>query len=420
MRARGAEEGLPLSTWDMPVKPQTDHATLLRRRNVSVVLRTVLTDGPLPRVEIVESTSLSGGSVTRITSELMREGIVRQLPGASGGRQGAPRVPLELCAEDFLALGVHLGQRRANVGLVDLRGRVLDRHAARYDDTDPRRVVDQAAGAARELLERQSRAARLVGTGLSVGGWVDTDRGVVVENPGLGWREVPLRELAASQFPASVAVDGTYQALARAQLIFDVAPRPRDFLLLFLGNVIGAGIVVDGKIQDGARAAAGNVAHLPVSGKGEPCPECGRRNCLLAVAGDRAVLDGAVRLGLLSPDASDEQLLEFVANDRDPGMTRILHARARAVGEVVTMLVDILDPEQVMLADPMLDVPDYMRILKATAAKRRPGSVASERLVRVSTEPVVPAATGALDTFYEDPLTGAANSRTLGKSSVRT
>lgn len=350
----------------------------------------------------------------------MREGIVRQLPGASGGRQGAPRVPLELCAEDFLALGVHIGQRRANVGLVDLRGRVVDRHAARYDDTEPRRVVDQAAGAARELLERQSRAALLVGTGLSVGGWVDTGRGMVVDNPGLGWREVPLRELAATQFPHPVAVDGTYQALARAQLVFDVAPRSRNFILLFLGNVIGAAIVIDGQIQDGARAAAGNVAHLPVSVKGEPCRECGRRNCLLAVASDRAVLDGAVRLGLLSLDASDEQLLEFAANVRDSGMTGILHARARAVGEVAAMLVDILDPEHVMLADSLLDVSDYTRILKATAARRGSGGLPSDCLVQVSTEPVVPAATGALDAFYSDPLTGAATSRDLGRALIAT
>lgn len=350
----------------------------------------------------------------------MREGIVRQLPGASGGRQGAPRVPLELCAEDFLALGVHFGQRRANVGLVDLRGRVVDRHAARYDETEPRRVVDQAAGAARELLQRQSRAALLVGTGLSVGGWVDTDRGMVVDNPGLGWRELPLRELAATLFPHPVAVDSTYQALARAQLVFGVTPRSRNFLLLFLGNVIGAAIVIDGEIQDGARAAAGNVAHLPVSVRGETCRECGRRNCLLAVASDRAVLDGAVRLGLLSHDASDERLLKFAANVRDPGMTRVLHARAGAVGEAVAMLVDILDPEQVMLADPLLDLPDYTRVLKATAARRGSGGLASERLVQVSTEPVVPAATGALDVFYADPLTGAAKSRELGPPSIAT
>lgn len=314
-------------------------------------------------------------------------------------------MPIDIRADGFVALGVHLGQRRANLGLVDLRGTVIARAEFRYKSTQPHSVMSGVARTAQALLDRSPEGARFIGTGIAVGGHVDPGTGIAVHNPGLGWTNVPLRDaLVERGLPGPTFVQSTWRGLAQTELLLGRTCKAQDFLLLFVGNLIGAAIVIDGKIHTGSRSAAGDIAHIAVSQRGRPCPECRQRNCLVTVAGDQAVLHRAAEDGLLPPDASDDQLAEFVATTTSSTQRRLLRPRARAIGEVVASMIDVLDPETVILADPMYEVPGYRQDLFAGASRRRPTDLASSRLLHVAPDAVLPAAIAALDAFYDDPL----------------
>ncbi|MGH3628486.1 MAG: ROK family protein, partial [Sciscionella sp.] len=363
--------------------------------------------GPLPRVEIAELTALSSASVTRLTAELIDAGVLRQLGGLSGGRRGAPRMPVDIRTEGFVGLGVHLGQRRANLGLVNLRGDVIERAEFRYKSTQSRAVVTGATRCAQALLDRLPEGARFIGTGIAIGGHVDPSADLAVDNTGLGWADVPLKDLAQRGLPGPVYVQSTWWGLAQTELLLGRTLRSRDFVLLFVGNLIGGAIVIDGKIHTGAHSAAGDIAHLAVSQRGRRCAECRQQNCFVTVAGDQAVLHRAAEDGLLPPDASDEQLAQLVTTTTTSTQRRLLRPRARAIGEVVASLVDILDPETLILADPMYEVPGYRQDLTAGAARRRRNGLDPSRLVHVAPDAVLPAAITALDAFYDDPLAWA-------------
>lgn len=314
-------------------------------------------------------------------------------------------MPIDIRAEGFVALGVHLGQRRANLGLVDLRGTVIARAELRYKSTQPHSVVTGVTRCAQALLDRSPEGARFIGSGVAVGGQVDPSAGLAVRNTGLGWADVPLREhLAQRGLPGPIFVQSTWRGLAQTELLLGRTCRSHDFLLLFVGNLIGAAIVIDGKIQTGAHSAAGDIAHLAVSQRGHPCPECRQHNCLVTVAGDQAVLHRAAEKSLLPADASDEQLTEFVATTTSSTQRHLLRPRARAIGEVVASLVDVLDPETVILADPMYEIPGYRQDLFAGASRRRQNDLDPSRLLHVAPDAVLPAAIAALDAFYDDPL----------------
>lgn len=221
---------------------------------------------------------------------------------------------------------------------------------------------------------------------------------------GLGWVNVPLRELTQRDLPGPVFVESTWRGLAQTELLLGRTTLSRDFLLLFVGNVIGAAIVINGKIHAGVHSAAGDIAHLAVSQRGGRCAECHQQNCFLTVASDQAVLDRAAADGLLPPDASDEQLVDFLATAATSTQRRLLRPRARAIGEVAASLVDILDPEAVILADPMYMAHGYHQDLSAGAARRRRNGLEPGLLLHTVPDAVLPAATNALNTFYDDPL----------------
>jgi predicted NBD/HSP70 family sugar kinase len=364
----------------------------------------VISHGPLPRVEIAEHTALSGATVTRITAELIDAGVLQQLGGVPAGRQGAPRMPIDIRAEGFVGLGVHLGQRRANLGLVDLRGNVIKRGEFRYKSTKPRSVMAGVTKCARALLDRAPEGAQFIGTGIAIGGHVDSHAGLAVENTGLGWADVPLKDMAQRSLPDPVFVQSTWRGLAQTELMLGRTHRSRDFVLLFVGNLIGGAIVIDGNIRTGAHSAAGDIAHLTVSQRGPRCAECNQQDCFVTIAGDQAVLHRAAGDGLLPADASDEQLTDFIATATPSTQRRLLRPRARAIGEVIADLVDVLDPETVILADKMYEIAGYQHDLLAGTARRRRSVLDRSRLLHVAPDAVLPAAIAVLDAFYDDPL----------------
>ncbi|MFE9428000.1 ROK family protein [Kitasatospora sp. NPDC006697] len=378
-------------------------AEYMRQGNASAVLRAVLAYGPVSRAEIARHTGLSAPSVTKLTSSLIEAGLLGELAPVEP-TQGRPRVPLRVDPERTVALGVHIGLLRTTFGLVGLDGRILaEREVAHPADPallTPSRIADQAAGAVARFLDERLGDRRLVGTGVSIGGWVDGARGLVVEHGPLGWRNVPLLAELADRLPGPLVLEQTVRAIARAELWFGAGREVDDFALVFIGNVLGAAIVVDRTVHRGPGAAAGAIEHLLATDDPEVrCPVCGV-GCLGASAGDIALVADAHAAGLLDPDAPQGpggslDLERLVATARPAGSgsgderaQELLRRRARRAGRAIATLVDLLNPSRVVLAGGILVAEEYLDDLRAEVAAR------SHRGAAVADD-IVPAVFGA-------------------------
>lgn len=243
-------------------------AEYMRQGNASAVLRAVLAYGPVSRAEIVRHTGLSAPSVTKLTAVLIEAGLLAELAPAEP-TQGRPRVPLRVDGEHTVALGVHIDLLRTTFGLVGLGGRIIAEreivHPADPARLGPRELVGRAAEAIGTFLRERLGERRLVGTGVSIGGWVDGASGLVVEHGPLGWRDVPLLAEFGDRLPGPVVLEQTVRAIARAELWFGVGREVDDFVLVFLGNVLGAAIVVDRTVHRGpGRRPAGSSTCRPL------------------------------------------------------------------------------------------------------------------------------------------------------------
>jgi predicted NBD/HSP70 family sugar kinase len=387
----------------------------MRQGNASAVLRAVLAYGPVSRAEIARHTGLSAPSVTKLTGALIEAGLLGELAPVES-TQGRPRVPLRLDPERTVALGVHVGALRTTFGLVSLDGRILAErevgHGRTAAELTPRRITAQAAEGVRAFLDERLDGRRLLGTGVSIGGWVDGERGLVVEHGPLGWRDVPLLGELAGLLPGPVMLEQTVRAIARAELWFGVGREVDDFVLVYIGNVLGAAIVVDRTVHRGPGAAAGGIEHLPATD--DPavrCPQCGT-GCLSAAAGDIALIADARAAGVLEPasavgsgPALDLERLVAAARPAGSGTgderaQELLARRARRAGRAVATLVDLLNPSRVVLAGGILVAEEYLDGLRAEVAARSqrgagvaadivPAQFGARTLVRSSAVPVL-------------------------------
>ncbi|RQW84391.1 sugar kinase, partial [Micromonospora globispora] len=158
-----------------------------------------------------------------------------------------------------------------------------ERHATRAEH-GPDAVVDTILNIA-EALAGKARADGLtpVAGGIAVPGVVDEARGVAVWSANLGFRDVPLRDLAAARLglPTALGHDVRVGGLAEARL--GAGRGTGHVLFVAIGTGIAAAHVVDGAAAVGAHGAAGEIGHILVRPDGPRCG-CGRPGCLEAVA----------------------------------------------------------------------------------------------------------------------------------------
>jgi predicted NBD/HSP70 family sugar kinase len=357
----------------------TDLATL-RRRNVALVAQTVLRLGSPARAEIAQATGLSATSLTKITAQLMAARLLVERVAVAGGDTGRPRVPVALDASYHRFLGIHIGLRRTTGGLVDLAGNVVVERAITHQRTSQKAILTEARALCDQLVETAGGAERVLGAGVATGGRVDPESGTVLHNPVLGWRDLPLAaELGPRPYP--VHVDNSVRALALAESYLGVAKGADSAVFLFVGNIVGAGLLVDGRLRRGRDSSAGTIDHLPVGGPvlGEAC-HCGRHDCLAILGSDVAVLGRARAAGLVGPQSSFETLVR-TSRSGVAAAADLLRDRARYAGVAAGILLDLLDPDVLVLGGGLLQAPEHLDALVEAAAGRLSRPEAAGRIL---------------------------------------
>jgi predicted NBD/HSP70 family sugar kinase len=175
---------------------------------------------------------------------------------------------------------------------------------------------------------------------------------------------------------------------------------------MFVGNVVDAAFATGGTVHHGPRSAAGAVAHLPLRDRGDPCA-CGRSGCLEAAVSEAALVRRAAAEGII--DAPAFSALLAAAKTGRPGAVALLHERARLVASAAAMLVDVLNPELLVVAEAgAVHLPGCLGVMRAEiAARARTCPDPAHMVVPTSFGgDVLPlsAATVMLDAVYAEPL----------------
>ncbi|MFJ8104557.1 ROK family protein [Streptomyces sp. NPDC096132] len=371
-----------------------------RRTSASVILRSVLEHGPVARSTIARLTGLSPAAVTDHCTRLTALGLIREsaAPRRSNG-VGRPHVPVDLDDSRFVVGGMHVAVPYTTVALLDLRGRVVARRELKHHGTEPYEVLARAADGLAALLA-EAPDSRPLGVGFAAGGWVDRDSGTVVEHPLLGWREVPVREVVEAHTGLPVHVDGHARALVNAERLFGRARGSRSVLHLFVGNVVDAAFATHDEVHHGPRSQAGVIAHLPVPGGTEPCG-CGRVGCLQAELSERTLCRRARDAGVIGGVNPLHVVAAAAAGDR--AAVQLLTDRAGAVGRAARLLLDVLNPETVVVTEVgVIHRKDCLDALRAGVGDERATAVMPTSFP----DSVLAMAGGsvALDVLYRDPL----------------
>ena len=220
-----------------------------------------------------------------------------------------------------LALAIDIGGTKLEVGLVDLEGGVVRR--ARVATPAREGAEDMFGALAGLVAEVLDDGADPVVCGVGTGGPM-TRGGATVSPINIpAWRGFPLHDRLAELTEVPTFVDNDAKALALGEGWVGAARGSDDYVAMVVSTGVGGGIVLDGRLLDGADGNAGHIGHVIVVPDGHQCG-CGARGCLEAEASGTAI---AAITGRPAAEAGPD----------------IVHRTGTLVGRAVASVANLLD-----------------------------------------------------------------------------
>ena len=318
---RGVSRTLRPTTKQLP-----EHA---RRHNRSLVLQTLFHSGPSSRADLARETHLTRVTVSDLVGDLIGEGLLHELGQRPGTRVGKPATLVGLNPDAFHIVCLDLSDEACLIGAVlDLSGRVLLRRKLKMQGRTGEAAVAGITSMCQELVGLAARP--VLGVGIGSPGVVDPD-GVILQAPNLGWTDLPLAAKLAAELGLPVHVANDANTAALGEHTYGGAGGS-GLMVITVGKGVGAGLLLDGALLGGHHYAAGEIGHVIVDERGEPCA-CGRRGCLETVVSApalRAAIKG------LDPRQADAALA----------------AAGRRLGTALAPVVSALDLREIVLSGP--------------------------------------------------------------------
>lgn len=305
------------------------------------LLRLISEAGPQSRTELAARAALSKAAVSGLTRGLVAEGILTEAETVRG--PGRPSIRLGLSADSAYFVGVSLVETPAVAVLTDLHGRALTRREIDGAET-PAGIARAIAAALPALAAGQSEAAgRLAGIGVALSGYVDPTNRICLKSTILGWQDAPAAEEMEAVLNLPVAIENDAKAAALGEMLFGPI-RSTSFSLISIGEGIGCAHVLDGRLYRGHHGGAGEIAHATIESDGLRC-RCGKRGCLDTVCSLAAIRSQARAAGL----PEDIAALERLAAAGEAEAIALLHRAGSALGLAAAQLIQLIDPERVIL-----------------------------------------------------------------------
>jgi predicted NBD/HSP70 family sugar kinase len=299
------------------------------------------------RSELQQVTGLARSTVTsKVDALLAAQYLVEDGTIIDGRGRPAPRLRVNDKATTVLV--ADLGATHGRLAVCTAGGDVLAETVIESAIlTGPGAVLDTVVGELEKLLAESGRDPEtLRGVGLGLPGPVDWQSGRIARSISMpGWDDYPVRDHLRHHFGVPAVVDNDANLLGLGE---QRRSYPAAHLVIFVkvGTGVGSSVVVDGELLRGSDSAEGDIGHAKIPGVTETCSSCGARGCLAAIASGRAMVRDLERLGHSAVTTRDVVDLVRVGN---PDAVRVVVAAGRALGDVLSTAVSLLNPDVVVI-----------------------------------------------------------------------
>lgn len=344
-----------------------------RSHNRRVVLDVVRQLGPVGRMEISRHAHLSTQAVSNIVEELVSDGLLIKTGRLRAGR-GLPPIQFAVNPDGGMTAGIEIAADHISTLLVDIGGRVRAQRTVSIRQNDPETVLPVIkAEVAAAQMQLKPHVPQLLGVGVVMPGPFNVEGMTSVGPTTLsGWLDFDAVTGIGQALGAPITLENDATAAAVGERLHGAAKDLKNFCLIYFGQGLGLGIMIDGRPYRGANGNAGEIGHVMVEKGGRLC-SCGQHGCLEAYASIHALTERLAAAGIKNVDYAH---LERLHREKHSVIEAWIQEAAGYLAPQIAMLENLFDPEAVVIGgalppDLLEDLIQAMQPLPLSVARRR-------------------------------------------------
>jgi glucokinase len=237
----------------------------------------------------------------------------------------------------------------------------------------------------KSLLE-ENPGYNLKRIGISCGGPLDSKKGMIYSPPNLpGWDNVPITRIFSDEFGVETALQNDANACALAEWLMGAGRGTSNMIFLTMGTGMGGGLILNGRLYSGTNDLGGEVGHIRLAKTGPAgfgkagsfegfCSGGGIAQLAKSIVSEKLqnnlVVDFCPSLDMIN--SIDTKVVASAANAGDPVAMEIINISAEYLGQALSTLIDILNPECIVIGsiyarNEMLFKPIIEKVMKQEA-----------------------------------------------------
>ncbi len=335
------------------------------------IIKNLYLKGANTASEICAEVGISLPTVNSLLGDLMSSGeIIKQGRAES---QGGRKPDLYRLAEDaFYILSVDLSKFNINFALYSCNHSLASsKESHKITLNNEKETFDKICALLDEYIAQSGIPdEKIIAVGFSMPGLIDSVGGVNYTY--LRFGQKTLLEKLESHFNKKIFLENDARSMTLAEFKFGSDHSHKNVLGIFIGWGIGLGIIIDGKIYQGASGFAGEFSHSPIFESRDVTCICGKKGCLEAVASGTAI----VRMAQEAINLDKDSILSRIARDHqgelEPGLVveaalagdqraiTILSEAGLDLGRGISILIQLLNPELIIVGGSVAEANQYL------------------------------------------------------------
>ena len=248
-----------------------------------------------------------------------------------------------------IRVGVDIGSSQIQMGLVNDTNQIIAMEKYFIDPSEnPNAIIDDLSEKVLDLLRKHDiPLEQCVGVGVGVPGTIDRKSGNVLYSNNIRWENVSLVKRLGRVIPCPVRIANNADCATLGEAICGAGKDYSDLAMFTLGNGVGGGIIINGKLFEGGNIGGSEFGHMVIHSNGRLCT-CGRRGCLEAYASVPALLKD-VRI----KSNEDLTLEQVFAKKSEEKVAAAIEEYAQMLSIGIVDIVNIFRPQLILIGGMM-------------------------------------------------------------------
>jgi len=343
------------------------------------IIKYLIISGDSSIADLSKEIELSVPTVTKLVMELLEDGYILDSgkQNTSGGRK--PNIYGINPASGYF-VGVDVNRKRVMLATVDFNGKLIDEDVnIPYDLKNTPESLDALCDIINSYIDNLSiNRDKILQIGVNMTGRVNTSTGYSFSF--FCFDEEPLSQIMEKKIGIPVTLENDSRAMAYGEYMAGIVQGEKNVLFVNVNWGLGSGLILDGKLYYGKSGFSGEFGHISAFDNEIICG-CGKKGCLETEASGFAVqriLMERYKQGsttILSDKIKEKgevSLNDFVdaVLKEDVLAIEIVEQIGLHLGRWIAGLINIFNPELVVIGGPLSLTNDYIRLpIKSSVRK---------------------------------------------------